>query len=264
MLAAVLLTGCQGAQTPAPAEAPAPLTTELSVPAPSPPPAPAASSAAPAVRPLTGKLVVLDPGHNGGTDPAALNAQVPNGRGRTKACNTTGTSTAEGYAEHAFTWALAQQVQQLLTAQGATVRLTRDSDSGLGPCVDQRAAAGAGADVVVSLHGDGAPPSGRGFHVAYSAPPLSAVQSGPSVRLATTMRDAMVAGGLTPSTYLGSDGLNPRSDLAGLNLATGPAVLVECANLRNPAEAAAVSTPAGRTPYARAIADGITRFLTTG
>jgi N-acetylmuramoyl-L-alanine amidase len=70
-----------------------------------------------------------------------------------------------------------------------------------------------------------------------------------------------VAAGFARSTYIGRDGLSPRSDLAGLNLATRPAVLVECANMRNAAEAEVVSSPEGRDRYAAAIAEGILRFL---
>ena len=79
--------------------------------------------------------------------------------------------------------------------------------------------------------------------------------------LATRIRDAMRAAGFPDSDYLGRDGLSPRSDLAGLNLATRPAVLVECANMRNPGEAALVSSTAGRERYAAAISAGILAFL---
>ena len=34
-------------------------------------------------------------------------------------------------------------------------------------------------NAIVSIHGDGGPPTGRGFHVLYSAPPLNDVQAGP-------------------------------------------------------------------------------------
>ena len=39
------------------------------------------------------------------------------------------------------------------------------------------------------------------------------------MELATDMRDALIAAGLQPSTYLGTNGLYGRADLAGLNLA---------------------------------------------
>jgi N-acetylmuramoyl-L-alanine amidase len=208
---------------------------------------------------------VLDPGHNGGNSsaPAEINRQVPDGRGGTKACNTTGTATDAGYPEHAFTLDVARRVQGRLAARGIRVVLTRTDDRGVGPCVDVRGRAGErnGADAVVSIHADGAAPAGRGFHVAYSDPPLNDVQRGPARVLAADLRDGLRQAGFPPSDYVGRDGLSPRVDLAGLNLATRPTALVECANMRNPAEAAVVSSEAGRDRYAAAIADGILRFL---
>jgi N-acetylmuramoyl-L-alanine amidase len=216
--------------------------------------------------PARGQVVVLDPGHNGAnaTHPQEINRLVPAGRGKTKPCNTTGTATNAGFAEHAFTWDVAVRVRDLLTAQGVKVVMTRQDDNGVGPCVDQRAATGnqSGAAAVVSIHADGSTnESAHGFHVAYSSPPLNDAQGEPSMRLATTLRDAMVSGGFVTSTYIGSAGLSPRDDLGGLNLSERPTVLVECGNMRNATEAAAFSSPDGRQTYAAAIAKGILQYL---
>ncbi|MGQ0779080.1 MAG: N-acetylmuramoyl-L-alanine amidase [Pseudonocardiales bacterium] len=208
---------------------------------------------------------MLDPGHNGAnaSHPAQINRPVPTGRGGTKACNTTGTATNAGYSEAAFTWDVALRVREGLTARGVQVVLTRPDNTGVGPCVNERAAIAnrAGADAMVSIHADGTAPSGRGFHVAYSDPPLNASQGPPSVGLAEALAAALRAGGFAPANYVGSEGLDARSDLAGLNLAQIPAALVECANMRNPQEAALVSTPTGRARYAAAITDGIMAWL---
>jgi len=113
--------------------------------------------------PATITTVVLDPGHNGASasHPAEINRPVPNGRGGTKPCNTTGTSTDGGYPEHAFTWDVALRVRQALTGRGVRVVLTRPDDAGVGPCVNDRAAIAnrAGAQAVVSIHADGAAPA---------------------------------------------------------------------------------------------------------
>jgi len=209
---------------------------------------------------------VLDPGHNGANaaHPSEINRPVPAGRGRTKACNTTGTATNAGYPEHAFTWDVAVRVRDLLAAKGIQVVMTRQDDNGVGPCVDQRAAVGnqAAAAAVVSIHADGSTnASAHGFHIAYSAPPLNEAQGEPSTRLATTVRDAMVSAGFPISTYIGANGLSPRDDLGGLNLSERPAALVECGNMRNTAEAAAFTSPDGRQSYAAAIAAGILAYL---
>lgn len=210
--------------------------------------------------------MVLDPGHDGGNaaHPEVINESVPAGRGETKPCNTTGTSTDDGYTEHAFTFDVAKRAAALLRSAGARIVLTRPTDSGVGPCVDQRAAIGnrAHADAVVSIHADGSTSAGaRGFHVAYSAPPLNAAQGEPALRLTRTLRDAMRAGGIPVSNYIGARGLDARDDLAGLNLSTRPSALVECGNMRDPVEAAAFAAPRGRQHYATAIANGIVRYL---
>jgi N-acetylmuramoyl-L-alanine amidase len=76
------------------------------------------------------------------------------------------------------------------------------------------------------------------------------------------MRDSLVAAGMAPSTYVGSNGLYGRADLAGLNFAEYPAVLVETGNMRNDEDAAAMETAEGRQRYADAITAGIVAFLT--
>ncbi|TCP54223.1 N-acetylmuramoyl-L-alanine amidase [Tamaricihabitans halophyticus] len=210
--------------------------------------------------------MVLDPGHNGGNAaaPEQINQQVPAGRGASKACNTTGTETDAGYPEHAFNWDVTNRIAQVLAERGVRAQLTRGSDEGVGPCVDRRAAIGNQSEVaaVVSVHADGSTsPQAHGFHIAYSDPPLNAAQRGPARELAEAMRDGMRDSGLPISDYLGTDGLAPRDDLAGLNLAERPAVLVECGNMRNPQEAAAFSSEQGRQRYAEAIANGILGYL---
>jgi N-acetylmuramoyl-L-alanine amidase len=165
--------------------------------------------------------VFLDPGHSGVND-SSLTRQVPHGRGGTKDCQTSGTATDGGYPEHAFNWAVVQRIAVALNQIGVRTELSRVDDNSAGPCVDQRAAQANAMhpDAIVSIHADGGPPSGRGFHVNYSAPPVNDAQAGPALQLAQVMRDSLVAAGLQKSTYIGSDGLYGRADLAGLNSAT--------------------------------------------
>ncbi|MGX9789737.1 Rv3717 family N-acetylmuramoyl-L-alanine amidase [Mycobacterium sp. MMS18-G62] len=212
---------------------------------------------------IAGMSVFIDPGHSGISD-SSITRQVPNGRGGTKDCQTTGTSTNDGYAEHSFNWDVAVRVRAGLEQLGVSTQMSRVDDDSVAPCVDQRAGAANAIhpDADVSIHADGGPASGRGFHVNYSAPPLNDAQSGPSIRLAGDLRDAMVAAGMQPSTYIGSNGLYGRADLAGLNLAECPAILVEVGNMRNADEAAQMETADGRQRYADAITQGIVAYLT--
>jgi len=230
------------------------------------PPPPSSSTPAPPSGPLT---VVLNPGHNGGnaSHTAEINRLVPAGYGATKACDTTGTETNAGYPEHAFTWDVAQRVGRILRAHGVTVIMTRPNDTGVGPCVDERAAIGnrPGVAAVVSIHADGAPSSGHGFHVNQDSrrpDGATAAVARQSKALGRAEHAALVrTSGLVPSTYIGQDGYYYRDDLAGLNLATRPATFLELGNMRNAADAALLSSTAGRARIAGAVADGILAFL---
>ncbi|WAJ44969.1 Rv3717 family N-acetylmuramoyl-L-alanine amidase [Mycobacterium sp. Aquia_216] len=211
---------------------------------------------------IAGMVVFIDPGHNGAND-ASIGRQVTTGRGGTKDCQTSGTATNTGYMEHTFTWDTALRVRAALTALGVRTALSRGNDSALGPCVDERAnmANSLRPNAILSIHADGGPPSGRGFHVNYSAPPLNQVQAGPSVQYARIMRDQMAAAGIPPATYIGQNGLYGRSDLTGLNLAQYPSILVECGNMKNPVDSALMESPEGRQKYADALVRGVAGFL---
>lgn len=216
--------------------------------------------------PLKGTTVVLDPGHNGVADSRINNRQVPDGRGGKKACNTTGTSTNAGYAEHRHNWAVATKAAERLQNLGAKVVLTRPDNAGIGPCVNERAAIGNrfAADVVVSLHADGAAAKARGFHVIRSTGMAggSTVEK-KSARLATLLRDAYAKRtGRPRSTYLGKGtGITPRDDIAGLNLSTVPAVMLEAGNMRNTTEARLLTSAAFHAEEADAVVDGVRLFL---
>lgn len=212
---------------------------------------------------LAGMIVFLDPGHQAAMD--GMSRQVPTGRGGTKDCQASGTSTDDGFPEHTFTWDTVLRIRQELSKLGVRTAMSRGNDTGPGPCVDARAAMANAVqpNAIVSIHGDGGPASGRGFHILYSSPPLNQVQAGPSVRFAQTMRDQLVASGLPAANYIGSDGLDARSDIAGLNLAQSPSILIECGNMKNPADSALMKTPEGQQKYADAVVRGIAAFLTT-
>lgn len=211
---------------------------------------------------VAGMSVFLDPGHNAVND-ASINQPVPNGRGGTKPCQTSGAAADDGYPEHAFTWTVVGLIADALNQMGVHTQLSRDSDNGVGPCIDQRAAAANAMrpDAIVSIHADGGPPSGSGFHVNYSSPPLGDVQSGPAVQLAHAVRNALAQSGLQPANYIGSDGLYGRDDLAGLNLAQYPAVLVELGNMKNAGDVARMESADGRAKYAAAVTQGVVAFL---
>jgi N-acetylmuramoyl-L-alanine amidase len=219
-------------------------------------------------RPLAGRVVVLDPGHNGDNAMAAstIDQMVWNGR-EMEACDTTGTETNAGYTESRFNFAVATLAQADLEAEGATVLLTRSNDTGVGPCITQRTAIGnqARADAVVSIHADGGPSYGRGYALLLPVDDgVNAGVVGSSTTLGIDLRNAFLpATGMPISNYDGIYGLQSRDDLAGTNLTTVPKVFIECGNMRNAADAALLTDPAWQARAAQGITTGITDFLTS-
>lgn len=220
------------------------------------------SHAAPST--IAGMIVFLDPGHNGAND-ASITRQVPTGRGGTKDCQTSGTTTESGFPEHTFNWDTVLLIRQELTQLGVRTAMSRGNDDQLGPCVDERAAMATAVqpNAIVSIHADGGPATGRGFHVNYSNPPLNAAQAGPAVQFARIMRDQLAASGIPPANYIGADGLYGRADLTGLNLAQYPSILVEMGNMKNPVDSALMESQDGRQKYADAVVKGIAAYLAT-
>ncbi|WP_330452154.1 MULTISPECIES: N-acetylmuramoyl-L-alanine amidase [unclassified Streptomyces] len=267
--------GPSGGTATTPPATPSPAPTKA---APSPsksrstPPSKAPSKTPPAPDgPLSGRTVVIDPGHNptNHLHTAEINRQVDIGTGH-KECDTTGTATNGGYAEAEFTLDVAHRLRTLLRDQGATVILTYDRDRAFGPCVDERARIGnkAHADAVVSIHADGSAVGNRGFHVILPA----SVRGGgadtskivaPSRDLGTRIAGLFVRStGSSPSNYIGGKtGLDVRKDLGGLNLSTVPKVFIECGNMRDPEDAALLTDPGWRQKAAQGIADGISSYL---
>ena len=254
---------------PAPAQGPALAQAPVRVQALAPVRARAAARAAAQAasrRPLAGKVVGIDPGHNGlnYTSPAFLNRKVWNGR-EWEGCDTTGTQTAGGYTEARFNWNVAVYLRADLIRMGARVVMTRTGNHGLGPCVDTRSRIlnRAHANVSIDIHADYGPRSGRGFTVlepAADGPNNKVI--GSSKRFGRDVHAMMLRDtAFRVSDYYGTDGYISRTDLAGLNLTTMPKVLIETGNMRNAADAALLVSPKVQRAIATALATAIARFL---
>ena len=121
----------------------------------------------------------------------------------------------------ASTSSSSQAVKTRLEALGATVRMTRTTNDGWGPCVDVRGQFGekVSADLLVSIHADGATSSARGFHILRPA----SIGAGPTTSSArrrvwpTAMRTGMRSVGLPQANYYTTSGIKTRTDLGTLN-----------------------------------------------
>jgi len=274
---AVLLVASCAATPPAEADAPSPAAPSVTS-SPATPPTPTeatptestptpSESAPPAAGDLAGRVIVIDPGHNRNSNGKFIRHKVPAGNGKSKPCNSTGTATNADYAEHAYNWAQANALAEVLRSRGATVQLTRDNDSGNGPCVNTRAtlANTVHADLLISIHADGSfAKRARGFHVILSTVMAGGTRTEHASRLlADQIRSALTTQtGMPRSTYIGKGtALSPRSDIATLNFAKVPAVMMEMGNMRNVKDAAMLTSSAWRTKAAQALADAISAYL---
>ena len=218
---------------------------------------------------LAGKTIVIDPGHQLGnsTHLAQINGLV-NAGGFMKACNTTGTATNGGFPESMFTWDVATLLRTRLVAEGAKVYMTRYSNSWShwGPCIDARGRLGnrVHADAAISIHGDGASWSYRGFFVI-----MPGHRGGRTDDIYTSSHQlgAAVHGGLVDTGAIiandyGGTGYSSRTDLGTLNWSNIPIVMVELGNMRNGNDAAHMTSPTYRSNvYAHGLALGVTRYV---
>ncbi len=251
----------------APATEPAPTAAvpATAAPAATTPPAPPAPITG-GLGPVRGRTIAIDPGHDGGNGAHAAEIARPIFIGtQSRACDTTGTQTDDGYTESAFNLDVALRLRDVLRAAGATVVMSRTTNDGWGPCIDERAGFGnrAHADVAISIHADGGPTGGRGFHVNMPAlvPGYTDDIYAASHRLGFDVRDAYAGTGMPTSTYFGTQGLVERSDLGGLNLSDVPKVFIETGNMRNATDAALLESADFRQRAAQALAAGLARYL---
>lgn len=220
-------------------------------------------------KPLAGKTIVIDPGHQlGNSRHLGEVDRLVDAGGFEKPCNSTGTSTDAGFPEATFTWDVAVDLRSLLRSEGAKVVMTRSSNSyeAWGPCVDARGRLGnqVHADAAISIHGDGADAAYRGFFVIRPRllPGWTDDIFESSHRLAGLVHAALVHAGAAVANDYGGTGYSTRTDLGTLNWSNVPIVMVELGNMRNAIDAAHMTSEAYRNDvYARGLARGVTAFL---
>jgi N-acetylmuramoyl-L-alanine amidase len=219
--------------------------------------------------PLEGVVIALDPGHQLGNSNPRFASNIAQTRFNgfiTKGCNTTGTATNSRYPEATFNWEVARYLERRLTALGATVHKTREINSydAWGPCVWKRGTFGArvGADLLLSIHADGASSSGSGFYVMLPATIAGWTDdiAAPSRRMGKRFVDAMAEAGAPRSTYIAGQTL-VTPEISTLNFSDVPAILVELGNMRNASDAARMTTREGRKRYADWLLAGVRAAL---
>lgn len=214
--------------------------------------------AASAMRVPTGRIVVIDPGHQSRGD----SAKEPIGPGATElkprvTGGTTGIETRIG--EYEVVLQIATNLKSRLEAAGVTVIMTRmTNDVNISNSERAAIANEAGAHLFIRVHADGSVNSDQaGISTLYPAENRwTAPIAQKSLSAAKSVHAAVIA-----STGATSRGIMARGDLAGFNWAKVPSVLVECGFLTNPVEDRFLSSPHYQDSLAQGMATGILAYL---
>jgi N-acetylmuramoyl-L-alanine amidase len=209
-------------------------------------------------RPLAGKIVVIDPGHqqnqNSDQEPVAPNSSVK------KAKVTSGTAgVTTGTAEYIITLDVGLKLRDLLVSQGATVVMTRDRHD-----VDvsnvERAKIGndANADLAVRLHADGSADSSvKGISMLVP----SADYVGQALADTSAEAGSLVLSAVISRTGAKNRGVVKRDDMTGFNWSTVPCILIEMGFMSNADEDRLLNSPEYQDKLAHGLYDGIAAFL---
>ena len=181
---------------------------------------------------LHGHTVCIDPGH-GGTQPGA---------------------ETDGIRESDLTLAIALQLRDILEDAGATVLMTRETDTDVG--LEERAgmANDAGAELFVSIH-QNILPDNASVHGAETW--IYSAQTQDAVALASQIQSCLIA-----RTGAEDRGIYESSGLVVLNRTQMAACLVECGFMSNGSELERLSSEQGQAQIALGIAEGVAAYLT--
>ncbi|GGS16455.1 N-acetylmuramoyl-L-alanine amidase family protein [Deinococcus knuensis] len=184
-------------------------------------------------RPLQGRTLTLDPGHGGTQGGGAGSLGTP---------------------EKNLVLPITLRAAELLRAQGATIHLTRTTDTTVGLYERGQLAHDTGSDLLISVHAnalpDGRDPRGiRGPEIYYTHPQAQSLAAALLAALRTGLPD------LGPGT-----GLKPGADLALTRPTSQPSVLIETGYLTDPGNLRLLNSPAGQERLAQAIAAGVLAY----
>jgi len=207
-----------------------------------------------------GKVVIIDPGHQGQGD--STPEPIGPGSGITKARVTSGTSgSVSGWAEYQLNLAVSLQLRDELVQRGYTVHMTRETHE-VSISNKERAefATANGGDILVRIHANGsedssvngalcmAPTNANSF--------LSANLVGESQRLSRCVVNAYVA-----ETGFGDKGVYLTDEMSGINWSTMPVTIVEMGYMSNPSDDAKMADSAMQVKMVKGMCDGIDRYF---
>ena len=207
----------------------------------------------------SGKVVVIDPGHqahaNSGLEP------VGPGSSEKKAKVSSGTAgVVTGIPESELVLDVSLRLRESLKAHGIKVVMTRTTqDVDLSNIARAKIANEAHADLFVRIHADGTDNSSTaGIHVLYPASIKGWTDdiAGTSKEAAGIAQKALIA-----ATGAKDRGIDARSDMTGFNWSDVPVILPEIGFMTNPAEDRLLATAAYRDKVVKGLTQAILEFL---
>jgi N-acetylmuramoyl-L-alanine amidase len=198
--------------------------------------------------------IVIDPGH-----PSEVSS---------------GATVHNGTSEVRIAWLVAQRLATLLRAQGYRVVLTKPAERTMVPNAD-RARIGNEADaaLVVRLHCDDSPDSGyaiyypdrKGTVQGHTGPSEAVMRASAAAAESLHVSMSRLLGGKLKDGGVRGDSKTAIGEqqgaLTGSILSSVPVVLVEMVTLSNAHDASFIKREAGQSMMARAIAEGVGRYI---
>lgn len=208
----------------------------------------------------SGKIVVIDPGHQANGD----STQEPIGPGAsaTKPRVSSGTTgSVSGWAEYELNLAVSLQLRDELVKRGYTVYMTREThDVSMSNKERAEFATAKNADILVRIHANGAS-SGSVSGALTMAPsdsnpflPADIIQK--SRALSQHIINSYVA-----ATGFADQGVYITDEMSGINWSTMPVTIVEMGYMTNASDDAAMADPAMQVKIVKGISDGIDTYF---
>jgi N-acetylmuramoyl-L-alanine amidase len=207
----------------------------------------------------SGKIVVIDPGHQARADLST--EPIGPGSSRMKEKTSSGTQgMATGVPESELDLAVSLKLRDALQAHGIKVVMTRTSENVNLSNVDRAKIANeAHADLFVRIHADGnEDPSMHGIHVLYPAsiPGWTDAIAGVSKRAATVAQRELIT-----ATGAADRGIDVRDDMTGFNWSKVPVILPEIGFMSNAEEDRQLADAGYQAKIVNGLTSAILSFL---
>lgn len=208
----------------------------------------------------TGKLVAIDPGHQG----KGNHNQEPIGPGASEtkakvASGTTGRTT--GVPEYVLNLDVSMKLKEELLARGYEVYMVREThDIDISNAERAQAAAEAGADILVRIHANGSE------NTSVAGALTMAPSFGNSFLSDELVEECQELSAIMIETFCASTGANNQGvyqtdTMSGLNWCTIPATIVELGYMTNPEEDTKMQTEEYQDLMVLGIANGIDQYF---